>query len=94
MMYPQLSTPGAHNIMNTSGVTPPPRATNLVSCSTEGSALARWTMSGVARRPGIRYGVIGRRITWVEVDNNNINNNNSNAMFNNSQQKYKRCDTW
>ena len=42
-------------------------------------------MSGVARRPGIRYGVIGRRITWVEVDNNNINNNNSNAKFNSNK---------
>ena len=43
-------------------------------------------MSGVARRPGIRYGVIGRRITWVEVDNSN---NNSNAKFNNSSKNTK-----
>ena len=26
----------------------------LVSCSTEGRALARWTMTGVASRPGIK----------------------------------------
>ena len=38
----------------------------LVSCSTEGRSLARWTMTGAASRPGIRYGVIGLKITFSD----------------------------